>query len=435
MRILLVSPAGEFLCRSEEFAEFMQNSREMRTILHFWNGIGVGLPSLAACTPGDHEIVILDENQEEIDFDAPWDLVGITAMTQQAPRAYELADAFRERGCHVALGGIHATVMSAEASRHADTVFVGEAEVTWPIFVQELEAGNPKRIYDAADYPAVDMKELPVPRFDLLSHYKYPVVYVQATRGCPHDCEFCVASNVYGRHYKYKRVEQVVQEIQEVKRHWKFAQIGFADDNLFVNKRFARELIAAFKEMNFSWFAVCDVSIAEDEQLLRDLHESGCRTVLIGFETTSEGNLAHMNESQWKLKQLHKYPESIRRIQSWGIGVYGSFILGLDEDNRETPQEIADFINENNLLGAQITILTPFPGSRLRDRLELEGKILHDDWQWYTVWNAVIRHDNFTPKELEDGLLEVYRGIYNPISNKRRSEHFKKVCRELVSRP
>ncbi len=406
----------------------------MRTILHFWNGIGVGLPTLAGCTPGDHEVKIVDENQEEVDFDGEYDLVGITAMTQQAPRAYEIGDAFRERGIYVALGGIHPTVMPEEAATHADTVFVGEAENSWPEFVREFEAGHPRATYDSADFPDVDMKSLPIPRFDLLSRYNYPVVYVQATRGCPHDCEFCVASNVYGRHYKYKRVEQVVKEIKEVKRHWKFAQIGFADDNLFVNKRYARKLIAAFKEMNFSWFAVCDVSIADDEEFLRELHESGCRTVLIGFETTSEGNLRQMNESQWKLKQLSKYPESVRRIQRWGIGVYGSFILGLDEDTKDTPTEIANFINENNLLGAQITILTPFPGSRLRDRLEAEGRILHDDWQWYTVWNAVIRHDNFTPKELEDGLLEVYRGIYNPISNKRRSEHFKQVCRELVSR-
>ncbi|MFP4425935.1 MAG: B12-binding domain-containing radical SAM protein [Spirochaetaceae bacterium] len=406
----------------------------MRTILHFWNGIGVGLPALAGCTPGKHEILIVDENQEEVDFDGVYDLVGITAMTQQAPRAYEICDAFRDRGVYVALGGIHPTVMPEEAAEHADTVFVGEAENSWPEFVREFEAGRPRAVYDSAEYPDVDMKSLPVPRFDLLSRYKYPVVYVQATRGCPHDCEFCVASNVYGRHYKYKRVEQVVEEIREVKRYWKFAQIGFADDNLFVNKRYARELIAAFKEMNFSWFAVCDVSIADDEDFLRELHESGCRTVLIGFETTSEGNLRQMNESQWKLKQLSKYPESVRRIQRWGIGVYGSFILGLDEDTKGTPREIADFINKNNLLGAQITILTPFPGSRLRDRLESEGRILHDDWQWYTVWNAVIRHNNFTPKELEDGLLEVYRGIYNPISNKRRSEHFKQVCRELVSR-
>lgn len=406
----------------------------MRTILHFWNGIGVGLPTLAGCTPGAQEIRILDENQEEIDFDAEYDLIGVTAMTQQAPRAYEIADAFRERGRHVALGGIHPTVMPDEAATHADTIFVGEAENSWPEFIRDFERGEPKARYDASDYPDVDMKSLPRPRFDLISQYKYPVVYVQATRGCPHDCEFCVASNVYGRHYKYKRVEQVVEEIREVKKYWKFAQVGFADDNLFVNKRYARELLAAFKEMNFSWFAVCDVSIADDEEFLRELHEAGCRTVLIGFETTSEGNLRQMNESLWKLKQLKKYPESVRRIQSWGIGVYGSFILGLDEDTKETPTEIANFINENNLLGAQITILTPFPGSRLRDRLEAEGRVLHDDWQWYTVWNAVIRHNNFTPKELEDGLLEVYRGIYNPISNKRRSEHFKQVCRELVSR-
>ncbi len=434
MRILLVSPRGEFLCRSEGFAEFMQNSREMRTILHFWNGIGVALPTIAALTPEGHAVEIIDENQEAVDFDGRYDLVGVTAMTQQAVRAYAIADAFRARGVHVAIGGIHATVMPEEAARHADTVFVGEAENSWPQFVTDLAHGVAKPVYNQADFPPVDLDRTPVPRFDLLAKYRYPVIYVQASRGCPHDCEFCVASNVYGRRYKFRSVERVVDDIREAKKHWKFAQIGFADDNLFASRRYSRSLVEAFSAMRFSWFGVCDISVAEDEVFLEALHESGCRTLLVGFETTCEENLRQLDKNQWKLRQFSKYPEYVERIQSWGIGVYGSFILGLDEDDHETPQQIIDFINRNNLMGAQITILTPFPGSRLRDRLVAEGRVIHDQWNWYTVWNAVIHHKNFSPEELESKLLEIYQGVYNPVSNARRSEYFGRVCRQLVNR-
>ncbi len=434
LKILLVSPKGEFLCKSQEFADFMLNSREMKTILHFWNGIGVSLPTLAALIPNGHTITIIDENQETIDFSQPYDLVGITAMTQQAHRAYEIAASFRRHGTHVAIGGIHPSVMPEEAQKNADTVFIGEGENAWKRFFQDFLRGTPQKVYDHKSFPPVDMKTLPTPRYDLLAKYRYPVVYIQATRGCPHDCEFCVASNIYGKRYKHKTVEQVAREVREVRNHWKLAQIGLADDNLFVDKTFSTQLVNAFKRLNVTWFAVCDVSVAEDERLLKDLHESGCRTLLIGFESVSKESLKYINKNLWKLKRLERYPELIERIQKWGIGVYGSFIIGLDEDDRHTPQDIVRFVNENHILGAQITILTPFPGSRLRARLERENRILHSDWQWYTVWNSVIAHKNFTPEELESSLLGMYKQIYDSVRNAERAAHFKKICQELVNR-
>ena len=433
LNILLVSPRGEFLCKNRDFTEFMANSREMRTILHFWNGIGVALPTIAALTPGDHNFTVIDENREEIDFEQPYDIVGITAMTQQANRAYEIACEFRKRGRYVAIGGIHATVRTDEASEHADTVFVGEAENTWPCFIKEFINGAPRCIYNQKDFPIVDITQSPIPRYDLLAKYRYPVVYVQTTRGCPHDCEFCVASNVYGKKYKHKEINQVLAEIKEVKKYWKLAQVGFADDNMFVNRRSSVALVQAFKRLNFSWFAVCDVSVATSDQLLKDLHTSGCRTLLIGFESVLERNVKSLNKNQWKAKRFDRYAEYIDKIQSKGIGVYGSFILGFDEDNNDTVEKTTRFINDHYLLGAQITILTPFPGCRLRARLEKENRILHNDWRWYTVWNAVIQHPNFTPEELEANLLKIYRSVYNRVSNERRTRYFRQICEKLVS--
>ena len=433
LKIVLISPKGEFLCRSSEFNDFVKSSRDMQTILHYWSGIGVALPTLAALTPSEHEVAIIDENMEEIDFDQPCDIVGITGMTQQAVRAYQVADTFRKKGRYVVLGGIHTTVMPLEAKQHADTVVVGEAENIWPRFLADYISGNSRPEYNQKDFGLVDMTRIPLPRYDLLARYHYPVVYVQATRGCPHDCEFCVASNIYGKKYKHKTVDQIVREVQEVKKHWKYAQIGFADDNMFVDHRYSRELVSSLRRLNVAWFAICDVTVAQDAQFLRDLRESGCRTVIIGFESISKSNLHSLNTDQWKENRSDLYSEYIKRIQSNGIGVFGSFILGMDGDQSTTLDETIRFILDNNILGVQFTLLTPFPGSRLRTRFEKENRILTSDWQWYTVWNAVIRHPLFTPDELEQDLLRAYRGVYNAENNERRARYFREVCENLLS--
>ena len=432
LRILLISPQGEFLCRSEEFSRFMRESREIRTVLHYWNGIGAALPTIAALTPGEQELRIIDENFEEVNLEEDYDIVAVTAMTQQAVRAYALADAARARGAHVVLGGIHATVRPDEAQAHADTVIVGEAERSWPRFIEDYAAGRPAARYGHVGDEPVDLRTIPTPRYDLLANYHYPVLWIQTTRGCPHDCEFCSASRLFGWRYRHKDVDQVLAEVSEIRKHWRFAQIGFADDNMFVEKRHSRDLLDAFKTMRFTWLAQSDVSVAKDQRLLDSLRESGCRILFIGFESVDGRNLENINTNGWKAKMSRRYGDYIRRIQASGIGIYGSFILGLDRDTPETVERTIEFINDTCLMGAQITILTPFPGSRLATRLQAEGRIIHTDWQWYTAWNAVIRHPHFTPEELERSMLRIYRGIYNEESFVRRARHFKEICSNLI---
>ena len=162
------------------------------------------------------------------------------------------------------------------------------------------------------------------------------------------------------------------------------------------------------------------------------MYESGCRTLLIGFESVSKANLLRLNKNHWKARKFVHYEEYVQRIQRNGIGVYGSFILGFENDTQDTVDEIVDFINSNCLIGGHATILTPLPGSRLRERYKREGKILEKAWKWYTLWNAVIQHDRFTPKELERGIMRVFEGIYNPESNRRRAQYFKQIYRDLV---
>ncbi len=427
LKILLISPKGHFLIRNEKFSDFVRQSTEMNTYMHYWSGLSVALPTIAGLTPGGHDITIVDENREEINFDDRYDIVGITAMTQQAPRAYQIAQAFREKKCHVVIGGIHATVLPDEVLLYADTVFIGEAEYTWPRFIDDYINGVPKERYDYREYKAVDMKEIPMPRFDLIKHNKYSVVWMQITRGCPHDCEFCVASGIYGRTYKHKSIEQVITEIEEIKKHWRFAQIGFADDNMFVNREFAKQIVSHFRQMNFSWFAQTDISVGNDRVFLQSLKESGCKYFFIGFEGTSKAKLESLNKNKWKANKFDYYTAYIDTIQKCGIGIFGSFILGLDEDDETVFDDVIHFINNNNLLGAQITILTPFPGSRLRERMTAEQRIVSNDWDYYTAWNAVIRHKKLSAEQLEEGLMKVYSEIYNKKTFINRAKYFRSI--------
>ena len=432
LKILLVSPSGGFFSNNKEFSDFAKNSRELQTIRHYWNGVGIGLLILAALTSDEHEVVMVDENLEGIPYNDYWDIVGITAMTQQAPKAYQIAKRFQALGVYTAIGGIHATVMPDEASQNSDSIFVGEAESSWPAFIDDFLNGVPKAKYVQADYPPVDIKNLPIPRYSLLAKYNYPVVFIQTTRGCPHDCEFCVASNVYGKAFRRKTEHQVIEEILEVKRHWKHAQVGFADDNMFVNRKFSQALVNRFKEIYFSWFAVCDISVGDDPLFLKDLHDSGCRTLLIGFESVRKSNLTNLQENHWKEKKHAVYEEYIREIQNQGIGVYGSFIFGMDEDDPSIIDDTIDFITKNNLIGGHATIMTPYPGCRLRLRFEKEKRILHDHWEEYTLWNSVITHPRMSSEELEDGVMHLFRTIYNQENNNRRAIYFQEICRRLV---
>lgn len=430
--VLLISPKGHFFAASKEFNSFVNRSRELRSILHYWNGISAALPTVAALTPPAYDLSIIDENLEDIDFSWEGELVGITAMTQQATRAYEIADEFRRRGKYVVLGGIHPTVMPEEAANHADTVILGEAEKSWPRFLREFDAGTQARRYLPEVTEQETMVTIPIPRYSLLSRYRYPVVWIQSGRGCPYDCEFCAASKIYGKTYRHKEIDQLVKEVNEVKRLWKFAQIGFADDNMFLDKSFSRQLLERFAKMNFAWYAQTDISIADHDDLLKLMHECGCRVLFIGFESVIEQNLRRFSGNPIKRVSINRYSEIIDKIQRNGIGVYGSFIIGLDGDDETTAEKTLDFIINNHLMGAQITLLTPFPGSRLRERLSRENRILDKKWSDYTAWNPVIKHPRLSPNEMENALLSIYSRMYDKENSRNRAVYFANICRQLV---
>jgi radical SAM superfamily enzyme YgiQ (UPF0313 family) len=428
MKIALISPRSSFLGRNEEFKKLFYQSPEMEFYRQYWSGLGSGLLVIAALTPKETELKLIDENIEEIDHREVYDLVAITAMTQQATRAYKIADNFRERGIKVVLGGIHPTVLPDEAGHHGDSIIVGEAENSWKKMLEDLERDNLKSVY--TDPYGADLTQSPIPKYELLEQKPYKIVWIQTSRGCPHDCGYCCASRVYGFKYRHKTISRVVEEIHLVRSVKKHALIGFADDNLFSARTYARKLLEKITGLGIRWIGQSDISVAYDRSLLSSIKKSGCVALLIGLESVDEKNLKGLDSSNWKLKQLKNYEESIRTIQDSGVGVIGTFIVGFDNDDSSVFERLANFIIDNHLAGAQIAALTPFPGTWLRKELLNAGRILDTPWENYTFYDVNIKPKLMSTWELEKGVLAVFKKIYSPSVAAGKIRHFKNIFSE-----
>lgn len=431
MKLLLISPEGEF--STKEKLSLPMDYTKMFEAYHFvFDGIGTALPLIAALTPEGYfdEIRLIDENHKTVDFEEEADLVGITAMTQQATRAYEIADRFRERGIPVVLGGHHPTVLPEEAKAHADTVIVGEAEEVWRQYIADFASGHPEPFYVQKE--RVELTGTPVPRYDLLDMNDYRLIYVEACRGCIRNCDFCASARLYGPGLKAKRIEQVVEELKTVKRLMKIPMIAFADDNMLLDRTYGKTLLRAMIPLNVRWVCSCDISIADDEELLDLMYESGNFSVFIGFEAVDEsvGMI-----SRWKLKQLKRVSEAIEKIQSKGLGIFASFVVGLDTHDASVFKTIEQFMMDNHLFGFHLSIMTPFPGTPLWDRLKKEGRLLNRPWSKYNLWDVVYRPKLMIPRELQERQVEMlYRRFFGPEAERRNKEkvrYFKEIFDRL----
>jgi radical SAM superfamily enzyme YgiQ (UPF0313 family) len=383
--------------------------------------------------PKKFKVRIIDENYEAIDFEQDVDLVVLSAMTQQADRAYEIAQEFKKRkNIKVVIGGIHSTLLPLEAKRYVDSVFIGEGENIWKQFLADLSTDDVKPFYKSLDL--VNLKKSPLPRFDLLNPNYHKRVWVQTSRGCPIDCEFCAASKVFGKRIRHKDIFQIKEEIRFIKDIWKTPHINFADDNMFLDKRYGMEMVKAIKSFDIRWTAQTDISIADNEYLLPLMHDAGCEILFIGFESLSSKNLEKIDQQHRKAKYVKGYAKAIQKIQSFGIGVMGAFMVGLDDDDKEAFQVLTDFIIKNNLFGAQVTILTPLPGTRLRKRLSEENRIINTSWNNYTGFDVNFIPNKMTGKELQEGFKEVYKKIYSPEVRVRKLKYFKDIYASLLRR-
>lgn len=427
MRIALISPKGVGMGKSEENKKtdrIYQSLSNIDTLKDLMSCPNAPLLTIAAiATPYFDEIIYIDEEIEEIDFSIHYDVVGMSFMTQQATRAYEISEIFKELGTYTVCGGMHPTNLPDQTLEYFDTVFIGEGEDTWHDFMSDFNAGKPKCIYK--NYNEIDMEKVAMPRYDLLKINRYKTIPVQISRGCPHNCAFCASTKVYGPKYRHKSVQQVIDEIVYIKTLKQFPHIYFTDDNMLVKRDFAIELLTKLKTMGINWMTHTDISVAENKDILELLYSSGCRKLVIGFESIESESLKALEK--WKYNKLNQYANYIEKIQSYGIGVWGTFIVGLDGDENSVFQKVIDFTLSNHLYGAMISVPTPFPGSQLYKQLEDENRILTKHWGSYTLWNVVVKPKNMTVKELEEGFEYTLKCIYSTEATRKRMEYFKKL--------
>lgn len=365
----------------------------------------LSLPTIAALTDDRFEVSIVDDNIETIDFDGKTDLVGITTMTTLAPRAYEIAGEFRRRGIPVILGGIHASMMLEEASQYADSVVIGEAEGVWPTVINDFANGTLKKTYKGTVLH--NLEGLPKPRLDLLKKERYfSNNLIMASRGCPHDCHYCSVTTFWGKGFRYRPVEEVVEELRSLEDGLVF----FADDNLYGNKVYAKKLFKAIAPLKKKWSCQGDSLIANDPELLRLAAEGGCQWIFIGIESISQKNLAQMRKSFNKVSQ---YKESFKKIQDAGISIFGSFIFGLEEDDQRVFEETVNFAIDAKLDGANFYILTPLPGTKLFQEMKDADRLLHTEWDKYDANHVVFKHPKLSSEELLNGLIAAYNHFYS----------------------
>lgn len=370
----------------------------------------LSLPLLAASTPAEHRVTIVDESFAPDDINEDVDLVGITVMTDLAHRAYHIAETYRQRGVPVVMGGMHPTALPGEALQHADAVVLGEGDEVWPQLVTDASSGRLHKTYRANTM--IDMTGLPLPRRDLyprpsFSSYTPFSVGVQTSRGCPYDCEFCSIGLLMGHKYRLRPVRDVIAEMESI-RH----PIFLVDDNLALNRRAAKELFTEMIPLKRRWVGEGTVSLAEDLQLLRLMKRSGCHGLLIGFESVQK----ETQNSMLKLKKLKMdYSEAMRRFHGEGIPIQGAFVFGFDHENKDVFEQTLEFAFAARLDLAQFRPLTPYPGTHLYQRLLKEGRLPVPNW-WLsgdTPQHPLFRLKGMSPDELLDGMARITKQFYS----------------------
>jgi radical SAM superfamily enzyme YgiQ (UPF0313 family) len=415
MKILLISPERK---RKKEEAFLFR--------LSFLN-----LPYVAAVTPPDVEVKIIDEAFEEINFDQKVDLVGITGQTPVVPRAYQIAEEFKKRGVPVVMGGVHASMLPEEALHHVDAVVVGEGEEIWPDLIADLRKRQLGRIYAGGEF--VDSSKLPIPRRDLLNEkFYFPLKLLETTRGCPHHCDFCGVSKFFGFRYRNRPISEIDRELRTIFKKGPMMTPGLKkilsilsrdlpyflkrrllyiiDSNVAGDRRFCLDLVSLLKEYDLLWWGHAPVSVAFDQKLLEGFSQSGCIALNIGFESFSPKNLNTMGKG---FNQPSRYAEAVKRIHDQGIGIMGTFIVGLDDDDPGVFQRIIDFCIHERLDWALTFIMAPYPGTESFKRLEKEGRIFCRDWEKYDSLNAVFHPLLMSVEELEKGMRRIWKEVFS----------------------
>ena len=371
----------------------------------------LGLATLASYLPEGTSVELQDEHVEKLDLDDQPDLVVIQVYITSAKRAYAIADHYRMKGAHVALGGLHVTSLPEEAMRHADTIFLGPGEDTWPAFLKDYREGRPGRVYQSVTRTLIG---IPPVRRDLIKRHLYLVPNsIVVSRGCPHTCDFCykVAFFEGGRGFYTQQVDQALAEIDRLPgRH-----LYFLDDHLFGDPRFAASLFEGMKGMKRLWQAAATVNSVSPgggsltASLLEKAVESGLRSLFVGFETLNRNNLLEQN----KYQNLDRdYTAAIRRLHDAGVMINGSFVFGMDGDDETVFDRTVEWAVKQGIETATFHILTPYPGTALYQRMLAQQRMISDDWDLFDTRHVVFKPARMSPETLEAGYWRAYREFY-----------------------
>lgn len=389
MKLLLVSP-----CRDENIR-----------LAHSLRIPQIALNIIASLTPPHYDIKIVEEEIEEVNLDEECDIVGISTMTSNAPRAYRIASEFKKKGRTVVMGGVHPTVLPHEAIRYADAVVIGEAEDTWSKLLNDYERGNLQKFYTSS-HPDVSHYPLPNRGLTPKSSGLFNVMPIVTTRGCPYDCDFCTVPKFFGRKVRSLPVEKVVCDIKASKGKI----FLFLDDNIIGRPKYAKELFKALEPLNIKWVGQASMSFVKDTELMRLAAKSGCAALFFGLESVSTEALKRMGKS---IKQLAENEDAIKKIKEFGIVFHASMVFGFDEEDKSIFAETLEFLVKNKISTVSFNVLTPYPGTRIYDRLKQEDRILTEDWKYYDHNTVVFKPKNMTPQELLEGHLWTRKHFYS----------------------
>lgn len=367
---------------------------------------GLGLLTVAALCPSYAKVKLVDDDYEEIDYKEDTDLVGISLLTINALRAYEISKKFREKNITVVFGGMHVTACPEEAGEYADAIVTGEAEDTWPGLLQDFEKGKLKNVYRSSN--SSDLSNMPQPRRDLLDKRKYVTVNtVQATRGCPFDCEFCSITSLFGRKTRFRPVEEVIEEIKSLEGNIFLLN----DDNIAQMSGYYRKLFLKLIPLKKRWAGNASWNIARDEETLKLLEKSGCRGLFIGFESLKPQPGVKKIASSADNALLYK--ETVRKLHDHRIKAIGAFIFGFDHEDESVFDRTLEFIQDSQIDAAQLNILTPFPGTPLYRRLKREGRITESNWNNYMTSNLCFKLKHMSPETFMEEFTRLKRKFHS----------------------